>query len=625
MNKKIVSILLAAVMLISVLTGCSKTTGMNKDKFVKSCEKLKLTELEIDELDEIEENIEDGFYFSGDEELITGKSKMINQYLKLLKFSKAFESDDIVSISFAAKCAGYEDLKDMDDPEDAELDFAFAFQMNIGQKDKAEEFMEGVEKLLKRVKIRTKKLTSQEYYVSKNEGYCRLHIDVEKLCEIILDDDDLMDSLQDSFGDDIEDIIENLRGDIALSIEIKGSNVFIFAGGSLNSEGKVYKDFAKAFGLSSDPMKLPVNEEVAEDMTELLVSYVKYVSKARDAKKKLTDIIGNQGIDSLGKVGISLPTKDLMRWNQDGSRMKTEFEAQGYEVDLQYAGNKVDTQIAQITNMINSGCQVLIIAAIEGSSLNDVLEMAEANNIPVIAYDRVIFGTDTVDYYVTFNNYMVGQIQAEYIVNALNLENTKGPYNIEITAGDPSDMNAAFFYNGAMDVLSPYISSGKLVVVSGQKDFDTVATPEWRTDNAQARAENIIGAFYLSGVKIDAWLCSNDSTAIGVINALEKSYKGTTWPVITGQDCDILSVKMIIAGKQAMSVFKDTRTLASQAVKMGTQILSGGTVEVNDTRTYDNGKKVIPAYACDPVFATADNYKEMLIDSGYYTADQLEY
>ena len=633
MKRKIMSVLLAVVMLLGILTGCSKTTTMNKNKFIKSCEKLKLTELDIDELDEIENNVEDGFYFVGDEDLLSGKSKLVDYYLKMLKLSKAFTSDDIVYLAFAAKCTGYEDLKDVKDPEDAEIDGAFVFQMDFGQKGKAEEFMDGVEYTLKKVGIKTKKLTPKEYYVSENEGYLRFHIDLEKLSEIILDDDDTMKSLNKKYGD-VEDILEGLKGDVAVSIEIKGSTVFIFAGGAVNSEKKVYKDFVKAFGLAKDPMTLPMNEEIAEDLTDKVVTYVKYISKT--AKKKVnipkatptpepdTDVDPDvdPDVQGMGKVGISLPTKDLMRWAQDGSQMKKELEALGYKVDLQYAANTVKTQIAQIESMINSGCEVLIIAAIESTSLNTVLKKAEEKGIPVIAYDRLIYETDTIDYYVTFDNFKVGHIQAEYIVNALNLDSTKGPYNIEITAGDPSDFNASYFYQGAMDVLEPYISSGKLVIVSGQKDFKDVATDAWRTDNAQARAENIIGAYYQGGTNIDAWLCSNDSTALGVANALAARYTGN-YPVITGQDCDLVNVKLIINNMQAMSVFKDTRTLASQAVKMASQILSGKKVDVNETQTYNNGKISVPTYACDPVFVTADNYKTVLIDSGYYTEDQL--
>ena len=627
-------------MLAGVLTGCSKTSGMNKDKFVKACEKLKLTELEIDEMDEIEENVEDGFYFAGDEGLIADKSKIIDTYLKIAKLSKAFDSDDIVSIAFAAKCAGYDDIKESEGPEDVELDGAFAFQMDFGQKDKAEDVMDGIAKLLKQVNIKTKKLTPKEYYVSKNEGYIRFHIDLEKFARIILDDDDLTDSLKDLYDVDIEDTMEDLKGDIAVSVEIKGSNIFIFAGGAVNSEKKVYKDFVKAFGLATDPMSLPMNDEVADDMTELIVSYAKYISKARDAKKRLTDPIGgtggtggtgstggnpdNKGIQGSGKVGISMPTKDLMRWAQDGDRMKKELEAMGYTVDLRYAGNQVTVQVQQIQDMIEIGCEVIVVAAIESSSVVQVLENAKAQGVTVIAYDRLIYGTEAVDYYVSFDNYMVGQLQGKYIVEALDLDNANGSFNIEITAGDPTDNNAALFYQGAMDAIKPYIDSGKLKVLSGQKDFKDVATDSWKTDNAQARAENILAAYYPSGTNIDAWLCSNDSTACGVINALNKFYDGN-YPIVTGQDCDILSVKYIIAGKQAMSVFKDTRTLASQAAKMASQVMNGQKVDVNDTDTYNNGKKDVSSYLCSPVFVTVDNYKTILVDSGYYTQDALDY
>jgi putative multiple sugar transport system substrate-binding protein len=322
------------------------------------------------------------------------------------------------------------------------------------------------------------------------------------------------------------------------------------------------------------------------------------------------------------KVGVSMPTQDLQRWNQDGAYMKEKFEAAGYEVDLQYAGNKPDTQLSQVENMINSGCKVLVIAAIEGSSLGTALDKAAAKKIPVIAYDRLLMDNANVDYYATFDNYMVGTIQGQYVVDTLDLENAAGPFNIEFTAGDPGDNNAGFFFNGAYDVLKPYIESGKLNIVSGESTFEQFATPSWKTETAQARAENILSSNYANGTNVDVWLCSNDSTALGVENALAANYTGS-YPIITGQDCDIANVKNMLQGKQSMSVFKDTRTLASQVVKMVTQILNGQTVEVNDTTTYDNGKKVVPSYLCSPVFADAGNYQKILIDSGYYTADQL--
>ena len=318
------------------------------------------------------------------------------------------------------------------------------------------------------------------------------------------------------------------------------------------------------------------------------------------------------------KVGVSMPTKDLQRWNQDGDNMKKELEAAGYEVDLQYANNDVSTQLSQVENMINSGCKVLVIAAIEGSSLGTALDKAEAKNIPVIAYDRLLMDNAGVDYYATFDNYMVGTIQGTYVKDALDLDNAAGPFNIEFTAGDPGDNNAGFFFNGAYDVLKPYIESGKLKVVSGQNKFEDVATPSWKTETAQSRAENILSSYYADGTNVDVWLCSNDSTALGVENALATNYTGT-YPIITGQDCDKANVKNMLQDKQAMSVFKDTRTLASQVVKMVGQILKGETVDVNDKETYNNGKITVPSYLCEPVFANKDNYKKILIDSGYYT------
>ena len=323
------------------------------------------------------------------------------------------------------------------------------------------------------------------------------------------------------------------------------------------------------------------------------------------------------------KVGVSMPTKDLQRWNQDGDNMQKELEAAGFEVELQYASNDPATQLNQIKTMIGNGAEVLVIAAIEGDSLGEALDMAAEYEIPVIAYDRLLMNSDAVSYYATFDNYMVGTVQGTYVKETLDLDNAEGPFNIEFTAGDPGDNNAGYFFNGAFDVLKPYIDEGKLVCPSGQLTFEEVATPQWKTETAQSRAENILSSYYADGTNVDVWLCSNDSTALGVETALAANYNGE-YPIITGQDCDIENTKNMIAGKQSMSVFKDTRTLASQVVKMVGQILAGEEVDVNDTETYDNGVKVVPSYLCEPVFADVNNYKELLIDSGYYTEDQLQ-
>jgi putative multiple sugar transport system substrate-binding protein len=325
------------------------------------------------------------------------------------------------------------------------------------------------------------------------------------------------------------------------------------------------------------------------------------------------------------KIGVAMPTKDLQRWNQDGENMKKQLEEAGYTVDLQYANNDIATQVSQIENMITNGCSALVIASIDGGSLGTVLKSAKSANIPVIAYDRLIMDTDAVSYYATFDNYMVGTIQGQYIVDKLDLNNAAGPFNIELFTGSPDDNNARFFFGGAMDILTPFIESGKLVVKSGQKEFEEVATLNWSTEEAQKRMENLITANYADGTKLDVVLSSNDSCAIGITNALVAAgYTKDNFPILTGQDCDITSVKNILAGTQSMSIFKDTRTLASKVVEMVNAIMKGETVPVNDEKTYDNGTGVIPTFLCEPVFADASNYKELLIDSGYYTEDQLK-
>lgn len=321
-------------------------------------------------------------------------------------------------------------------------------------------------------------------------------------------------------------------------------------------------------------------------------------------------------------VGISLPTKALKRWQDDGMLMKELLEADGYAVDLKFADNDISTQLVQIENMINEECQILIIAAIDGDSLTNVLDFAKAQNITVIAYDRLIRRTDAISYYVTFDNYLVGTLQGEYIRIALDLDNADGPFNMEIFTGDPGDFNAKYFYDGAMDVLQPYISSGQLVVKSGQTDFYDVGTSNWSTENAQNRMDTILTTYYSDGSQLDAILCSNDSTALGAELALSTSYTGN-YPVITGQDCDITNVRNILSGYQSMSVFKDTRESVKATVNMAEEILTGSIVTVNDTSTYNNGTINVPSYLVSPVVVDKSNYEEILIDSGYYKKSDL--
>jgi putative multiple sugar transport system substrate-binding protein len=325
-------------------------------------------------------------------------------------------------------------------------------------------------------------------------------------------------------------------------------------------------------------------------------------------------------------IGVAMPTQSLQRWNQDGAFLKQKLEKEGFQVDLQYANNQVATQVSQLENMITKGAKVLIIASIDGTALKGVLEKAGQAKVKVIAYDRLIKETPNCDYYATFDNYLVGKIQGDYIVNRLGLKDGKGPYNMECFGGSPDDNNAFLFNKGAMDQLQPYIDSGKLVVNSGQTDMSKIAIMAWKAETAQARMDNLLAAYY-SKKKIDVVLSPNDSLAQGIVASLRAAGYGTAakpWPVLTGQDCDIINVKQMIEGSQSMSIFKDTRTLAERTVTMVQEIMGGKAVTVNDTKSYDNGVKVVPSYLCEPVFADKDNYKALLIDTGYYTEAQLK-
>lgn len=341
-----------------------------------------------------------------------------------------------------------------------------------------------------------------------------------------------------------------------------------------------------------------------------------------------TDSAGGGEEEEAVMIGVSMPTQSLQRWNQDGANMKAMLEAAGYKVDLQFGGdNDIPTQVAQIENMITQGCKVLVIAAIDGSSLTEVLKQAKEQGIPVIAYDRLIMNSDAVSYYATFDNFQVGVMQGQYIETALDLKNQAGPFNIELFTGDPADNNATFFFGGAMSILQPYIDSGVLVVPSGQTTQAQVSTQDWKTENAQTRMENLItsNGYSPKGKKLDAVCCSNDSTALGAVNALVSvGYTAADMPIITGQDCDKANTKNMIQGLQSMSVFKDTRTLADKVVGMVDSIVKGSNPEINDTKTYDNGTGVVPSYLCAPVVCTVDNYKELLIDSGYYTEADIQ-
>ena len=328
-----------------------------------------------------------------------------------------------------------------------------------------------------------------------------------------------------------------------------------------------------------------------------------------------------------GYIGISMPTQSSERWIKDGNTMKEILEAKGYTVDLQYAEDDIPTQKSQIENMITKGANVLIIAAVDASTLSATLDQAGKDGVKIIAYDRLLVDTDAVSYYATFDNRGVGKLQAQSLVDGLKAKKGEGPYNIELFAGSPDDTNSFYFYSGAMDVLQPLIDAGTIVVVSGQTAQADIGTLRWDGAVAQARMDALLAANYTSGKQLDGVLSPYDGLSRGIISSLVSfGYQPGTenWPVVTGQDAEAASIKLIISGEQYSTILKDTRDLAKVAAGMVDALLNGTEPEINDTTTYNNNVKVVPSYLLIPYTVTVDNYQELVMDSGYLTADDIK-
>jgi putative multiple sugar transport system substrate-binding protein len=337
---------------------------------------------------------------------------------------------------------------------------------------------------------------------------------------------------------------------------------------------------------------------------------------------------------SKGLIGVAMPTQSSTRWISDGNSIKAALVKLGYTVDLQYAEDDIPTQVSQLEAMLTKGAKALIIASIDGEQLTDVLANAKKKKVPVIAYDRLIRKSANVDYYATFDNFKVGVQQATSLLVGLGVYKSeastkadgpkaKGPFNVELFAGSPDDNNATFFFNGAMSVLNPLIKSKVITVKSGQTAFTKVATLRWDGAVAQKRMEDILVGSYASA-KVNGVLSPYDGLSRGIIAALtDAGYTKATMPIITGQDAEVLSVKAMLAGEQYSTIFKDTRELAKVAVSMADALLKGKKPTVNDTKTYNNGVKVVPSYLLTPYIVTTKNYKKLLLDSGYIKAADL--
>ncbi|MDQ0512625.1 multiple monosaccharide ABC transporter substrate-binding protein [Ancylobacter amanitiformis] len=326
-----------------------------------------------------------------------------------------------------------------------------------------------------------------------------------------------------------------------------------------------------------------------------------------------------------GTVGIAMPTKSSARWIADGDNMVKVLKERGYTTDLQYAEDDIPNQLSQIENMVTKGAKVLVIASIDGTTLSDVLKQAHDKGIKVIAYDRLIRETPNVDYYATFDNFQVGVLQAESLLKGLGYPEKKGPFNIELFGGSPDDNNAYFFYDGALSVLKPLIDNGTLKIASGQTGMDKVSTLRWDGATAQARMDNLLSAYY-TDKKLDGVLSPYDGLSIGILSSLKGVGYGSgsmKMPVVTGQDAEVPSMKSILAGEQYSTIFKDTRELAKVTADMVDASLSGKEPTVNDTKTYNNGKKIVPSYLLKPVVVDKSNWEAVLVGSGYYKPGQI--
>jgi putative multiple sugar transport system substrate-binding protein len=353
------------------------------------------------------------------------------------------------------------------------------------------------------------------------------------------------------------------------------------------------------------------------------------------SSEKTVDQQASSGTSNAGAlIGVTMPTRSSERWISDGDNLKKQLEGLGYKVDLQYAEDKIPTQVNQLDNQITKGAKLLIIASIDGTAITTQLQSAKDNNIPVIAYDRLIRNSPNVDYYATFDNFKVGVQQATSLLTGLKVLNAdgskgsaKGPFNIELFAGSPDDNNATFFFNGAMSVLKPLMDDGTIKVPSKQTDFKTVAILRWQPKTAQDRMENLLTSTYRGGLKVDGVLSPYDGLSIGILSALKSNGYGTAgqpYPIVTGQDAEVASVKSIIAGEQYSTIYKDTRELAKTTVTMADAVLKGQKPTTNNDKDYDNGVKVVPSMLLESVIVDKTNYQKTLVDSGYYTEADLK-
>ncbi len=318
-----------------------------------------------------------------------------------------------------------------------------------------------------------------------------------------------------------------------------------------------------------------------------------------------------KGFEAGSVIGVALPQKTSENWVLAGDLFQKGLTDAGFKPEIQYAINGVADQQNQIQAMITNGAKVIVIGALDGSQLSNQVEAAKKAGITVLAYDRLIMNTEAVDQYVAFDNFKVGVLQGKALLEGLEKTGKPKPWNIELIAGSPDDSNSKVFFDGAMSVLKPLMDKGDLKVVSGQTEFNDVTTQGWKGEEAQKRMDTILAANYAS-TELHGVLSPNDNLGRAAITAVKSA--GKKLPVVTGQDSEVESVKSIMAGEQYSTISKDTRKLVAHTIEMIKELQKGEKPEVNDTKSYNNGKKVVPAYLLEPVIVTKDNAAEVYKD-----------
>ncbi|MGH1550027.1 substrate-binding domain-containing protein [Leifsonia poae] len=315
------------------------------------------------------------------------------------------------------------------------------------------------------------------------------------------------------------------------------------------------------------------------------------------------------GFDKGATIGVALPTKTSENWVLAGGLFEDGLKSAGFKGDVQYAGGSgVSDQQSQIQSMITNGAKVVIIGAVDGGQLAAQAKAAHDAGATVIAYDRLILNTNDVDYYVAYDNEKVGELQGQALLDGMAKKYPgKKNFNIELFSGSPDDANSKVFFDGAMKILEPKIKDGTLKVVSGQTEIKQTSTQGWLPANAQTRMDTLLAANYGS-TELDGVLSPNDTLARAIITSVKGA--GKPVPIVTGQDSEAESVKSIMAGEQYSTINKDTRNLVKQAITMVEDLQKGKKPEINDDKSYDNGKKVVPAYLLKPVIVTKENAAE---------------